>query len=402
MQKSVEELFGRWYPLTVDNQHGGYYSDLSFDWKLDGPQDKMIVTQARHVWSLSSYAEFHHDASCLQIAGHGFTFIVECMLDHTRGGVYWLVNRAGKPIKEQGQVIKRAYGIAFVIYGMAAYARVSKSSDPLKTARQLFQWMEEHLHDQEHGGYFQFSDQEGNVLQDGFGGEPPKDQNSSIHILEAFTELYRVWPDPLLKLRIEEMIILIRDKLTSAQGYLRLFFDAGWNHVDYNTTQDYSLDHVSFGHDIETAYLLIEASEVIGNFERDKTWDMARKMVNHSIEYGWDAETGSLFDGGFYHNSEGPEIIMPEKTWWSQAEAMNTLLIFGDHFPEDSHEYHRKFESIWNYIKEFIIDREQGGWFWGGVDEQPDMKTFPKGSIWKGTYHNARALMNCIKRLRSE
>ena len=93
---------------------------------------------------------------------------------------------------------------------------------------------------------------------------------------------------------------------------------------------------------------------------------------------------------------------MPEKTWWSQAEAMNTLLIFADHFPDDELGYEEKFVSIWNYIDKNIIDHRHGGWYWGGIDVQPEMNLYPKGSIWKGAYHNTRALINCIKRLRDK
>jgi mannobiose 2-epimerase len=402
MLKALKDLFGYWYPLTLDRVKGGYYSDISFDWQLSGSQDKMIVTQARHLWALSTFIQFSEDESMMPLARHGFEYIRQRFHDNVHGGVYWLLSREGDPLLEDGNTIKRAYGTAFAIYGLAAYHRVSGDVDALELARRLFTWMEEHLYDRKEGGYFQFSDREGNILRTGFAGEPPKDQNSSIHILEAFTGLFRVWPDAVLRDRLIEMLRLVRDRLTSSEGYLRLFFNERWEHVDYSVTGDYSLDHVSFGHDIETAYLLIEASRALEDYEKENTWEAAAKMVNHSIERGWDENSGCLFDGGFYDSPSEFRIIMPERTWWSQAEAMNTLLIFGDHFPDDSHTYHDKFDSIWSYIKEYIIDQEHGGWYWGGVDKQPEMKTFPKGSIWKGTYHNARALMNCIKRLRSE
>jgi len=124
-------------------------------------------------------------------------------------------------------------------------------------------------------------------------------------------------------------------------------------------------------------------------------------MVDHAIKYGWDKEYGGIFDGGYYFKNENePQIVKSTKEWWSQAEALNSLLLMSTLYPADR-EYYQKFCEQWNYIKTYLIDSEYGGWFWGGIDQVPANKYANKGSIWKVNYHTSRSLINCIKMLKN-
>lgn len=164
-------------------------------------------------------------------------------------------------------------------------------------------WLENNSYDPVYGGYYQFLTEEGKAIKTGWGGVPPKDQNSSIHLMEAFTQLYAVWPDPLVKKRLSEMIYLIRDKMTHEKGYLQLFFSADFTPFSLRDSlpevqqKRWHLDHVSYGHDIETAYLLMDASlklmdkepkDELLKKEHHKTLDIGKKMVDHGLKWGWD------------------------------------------------------------------------------------------------------------------
>ena len=409
MQKLYKNEFDLWYPLVIDTVYGGYFSDVNYKWELDGPQDKMIVTQARHIWSVSNAALYYKNNDyLLKVAAHGFKFLKNVMWDKEFGGFYNLVNREGQPIKEYGQLNKQVYGNAFAIYGLAAYYKVSKDIEALKLAQETFRWIEKHSYDPVYGGYFQFMSREGIPFKDGLGGVPPKDQNSSIHLLECFSELYEVWPDPVLKERLSSMLKIIRDKITTKKGYLTLYFSKDWvpassrGFLPDDKQANFEFDHVSFGHDIETAYLLLEASNVLGIKNDTVTLNVAKKMVDHSYNNGMDKVNWGLFDEGSYSSqTEGIKIIKKTKEWWAQAEAMNSFLLMSDLFPEEKLPYYEKFCYQWNYIKKYLIDPKYGGWYWGGTDIMPGNIYAYKGSIWKCNYHTSRALINCLKRLRN-
>jgi mannobiose 2-epimerase len=162
------------------------------------------------------------------------------------------------------------------------------------------------------------------------------------------------------------------------------------------------LDHVSFGHDVETAYLMLEASHALGIKNDTTTLFAGKKMLDHALRNGWDKSIGGFYDEGYYFkNRDSITIIFDSKNWWAQAEGMNTLLLMADHFPNDPMHYYDKFKQLWNYIQTYMIDHVNGDWYEEGLDKEPQRKTALKGHIWKGTYHNFRALSNCIKRLTS-
>lgn len=397
----------KWYPLSIDTIYGGFYSDINYKWELKGNQNKFIVTQARHIWTCSQLAKFYNDNRYTKIAKHGFHFLRNVMWDKKYGGFFDLVTREGKPIKEKGKIIKRAYGNSFAIYGLAAYFNASGDSAALKLAIETFDWMDKHSHDSLYDGYFQFLSEEGIPFINGYENTPPKDYNSMIHILEAYTELYKVWKNDKLRERLTSLFYLIRDKVTTNKGYLKLYFDRDWTPVEYkysssDKNKNFFLEHVSFGHDIETAYLLLEAAEVLDKKD-SVTINKAKTMVNHTLINGWDYSNGGIFDAGYYFENQNQiTIIKNTKEWWAQAEALNSALLMSKLFPHDEINYYHYFEMQWDYIKKYLIDNEHGGWFIGGIDMMPENKKMPKATIWKGNYHTTRALINCINVLEKQ
>jgi mannobiose 2-epimerase len=409
MRQVLDDEFKKWYPLSIDTADGGFFSDINYEWELDGKQDKMIVTQARHAWSTSNAAMFYqNDNSLLKVAAHGVEFLKTTMWDQEFGGFYNLVDRRGVPITDGGEIIKQVYGNAFAIYGLAAYYKATSDSGALNFAKEAFQWLEMHSYDPQYGGYFQFTSRDGTPLTEGYRGVPPKDQNSTIHLLESFTELYNVWQDPTLKERLHSLLRIVRDTITTDKGYMMLFFNRDWTPVSYRDSsaeireRNYELDHVSFGHDVETAYLMLEASHALGIRNDTTTLRVAKKMVDHALANGWDNEHGGIYDGGYYFKGDDkPKIVRNTKEWWSQVEAFNSFLLMSKLFPDDKHRYYEKFCTQWNYCKTYVIDNEHGGWYWGGADIVPNIRYSPKGTIWKCNYHTSRGLINCINRLKS-
>lgn len=412
MQYSMtDNLLKPWYPRSIDTAYGGFLSAFTYDFKLGENQDKMIVTQSRHIWSSSKAAELFPEKTYFKSgATQGVEFLKKVWWDKQYGGFYTYTDRAGN-VKDGGFAPKEAYGNSFAIYALAAFYHATGDTSALNLAIKEFRWLEKHSHDPIHKGYFQHMERDGTPIkrtaQTSSTAELGyKDQNTSIHLLESFTELYSVWPDPLLKERLAEMLVLIRDKITTKKGYLNLFFQPDWTPVSYRDSTEASiikhkgLDHVSFGHDVETAYLMLEASHALGLKNDTLTLRIGKKMVDHALANGWDNKVGGFYDEGYYFKDKpGMTILADSKNWWAQAEGMNTLLLMSDYFPEDKNQYFDKFQLLWNYVQTYLIDKEHGDWYEGGLDKQPQYKTAAKGRIWKCTYHNLRALINCVDRL---
>ena len=410
-------ILKRWYPLVIDRECGGYYTNIRADWSLPPEQEKMIVTQARHVWTASHVARFTGEPETyIPVAMHGFAFLRDVMWDARFGGFYQIRGREGGTTDVRGwRDEKRAYGNAFAIFALAALYASTGDAGVLDAARRAFEWIEEHAHDPVHGGYFEFLTREGSPFDHGSAYRTAacdaselgyKDQNSSIHLLEAYTELYRVWPDPLVRERLRELLLLIRDVMVDPRGYLRLFFEPDWTPVSFRDSPEEvraageGLDHVSFGHDYETAFLLLEASDALGLENDEKTLRVAKRMLDHSLAWGWEKGVGGFFDAGYYFRGEERcTITRATKNWWAQAEALNALLLFARIYPHAP--YLSCFLKQWEYVKRYVLDRDHGDWFEGGIDREPEFRTGPKSHVWKCTYHTTRALMNCIGHFRA-
>jgi len=413
IEKSMRtELLDIWYPKSMDSLYGGFITTFTYKFEPTGEQDKMIVTQARHVWSNALASRLYPGiAYYKKCAAQGFSFLKDKMWDKTNGGFYSLVDRKGN-VKDSDA--KTTYGNAFGIYASAAWYQASGDKNALQLAKDGFAWLEKHVHDPVLKGYYQ------DLLPDGTpakrtAAEPStstvgyKDQNSSIHLLEAFTELYSVWPDALVRERLQEMLLLIRDVITTKKGNLILFLQPDWTPVSFRDSseavilQHRYIDHVSFGHDVETAYLMLEASHILGLKNDTITKKIAKRMIDHALQNGWDKTTGGFYDEGYYFkNKNGISIIKDSKNWWAQAEGLNTLLLMADLFPNDPMHYYEKFKMMWKYIKTYLIDHEYGDWYDEGLDKSPERRTALKGHIWKATYHQLRALSNCVERLRNK
>ncbi|CAA9283914.1 MAG: hypothetical protein AVDCRST_MAG56-3950 [uncultured Cytophagales bacterium] len=415
IEGAFTSLLDACYPRTMDREKGGFYSTFTHDWKRAPEQDKMIVTQARHTWLPAKAAQLRPgDPHLKEAARHGYHFLRDALWDRQYGGFYSWVTRDGRP--RHPDDLKTAYGNAFGIFALAAYYQTSGDTAALNLAKKAFYWLEKFSHDPEHKGYF------GDLQRDGtpaYRAQPAgkgmlgplhyKDQNSSIHLLEAFTELYGVWPDALLGERVAEMLSLIRDRITTEKGYLTLFLTADWRPVSYRDSAEavrkahYALDHVSFGHDVETAYLMLEAAHILGGAHDDRTNQVAKKMVDHALRNGWDAKTGGFYERGYYLAGAGAlTVIDDRKNWWAQAEGLNTLLRMALAYPQDPAQYGDKFGRQWAYIQRYLIDPQHGGWYEWGLDKTPGAKNDPKAHAWKAAYHDGRSLMNCLLHLRPD
>ena len=385
------DVLNAFYPRCLDTIAGGYLTNFSDTWQIEADQNKMLVSQARHLWTTSQMIGYaaREQANWRSYADHGYHFLRDHMWDSVYGGFHQFTNRSGQPLHTDQS--KSAYGNAFALFALAAYASQTQNQEAMELAKQAFVWLDSAFHDPIYGGYF---DQEKKY------NPQKKDYNSSIHLLEAFTSLYEIWPNDTLRSRLAEMLVLVRDTLTSPEGYLRLYFSPSWQPIrlsEIEWEKDPHADYVSGGHDIETAYLLLEASAALrGKDDEQTTEKVAKKMIDHALTHCWDNHKGGLVEMVRYQPNGETQIKDFSKNWWAQAEALQVCDLFAQKYPNQPL-YARRALETWLYIQEYMLDPVNGGWYNWGLDTRPQAKTERKSHAWKCTYHTARAMMRILK-----
>jgi mannobiose 2-epimerase len=387
-----------WFPRTVDNEHGGFRSNFSRDWKPFGKESKFSVFQGRMTWICSQIVLRRPELKeqYLPYVTHGIDYLIGSLWDQEKGGFYWGLSETGEisPYYTDG---KQLYGMSFAIYGLASGYQATKDPRALEYAQKGFHWMEEHAHDPKNGGYFEYLTRDGHphearpetgtvefmpvsLFPSGY-----KSMNTHIHLLESFSQLYEVWKDDLLRRRIEELLAIIRDKVSVDPGAMNLYFTNAWQAFP---------DHDSYGHDVEAAYLMLEAEDVLGHGHDPRIERMARMLVDHSLHYGWDEKLG-----GFYrHGTTTGEPESKLKEWWVEFEGLNALLLMHERYGKQTDVYFKGFQLQWDFIKKYQIDSEfHGVYEMIGADGTATVNV--KGSIWKAAYHDGRALLNVSERL---
>ncbi len=395
-----QELFEKRYPRSIDSERGGFHQNYAVDWTALPDSEISIVAQARHVWTTSKFAEYSptdRDAFTAY-ARHGFAFLRQAFLDKQNGGLYWSVEAEDVPSKNS-RGIKHAYGTAFAIYATVSYYELTHDPAALEFASLAFDWLEAHAHDIKNGGYFeQFSSENKPIMgfdptaeiwqrMDPLGGYFGfKSMNTHIHLLEAFAELAKIDSRPIVRERLREVFLIVRDRIAVEPGVLCLFFTSDWRAT---------AAHDSFGHDIETAYLLIEAAKVLDAAVDQRTWQVARQLVDHALEWGWDPE-----NGGFYDKGEAfSEAFDTDKVWWVQAEGLNVLAVMHLQFGSVTPKYRQALTKQWSFIERFSIDHTNGGWYNETTRQGQPKGSTEKSNAWKCSYHTSRALMNVSRML---
>ena len=211
--------------------------------------------------------------------------------------------------------------------------------------------------------------------------------NAHIHLLEAVAALAKVDDRPIVRTRLEELLEIVRDRIAVSPGALNLYFNRDWRPMPA---------HDSFGHDVETAYLIVEAAETLGMPNDPETWRVARMLIDHALDFGWDNENGGFFDKG---DIFGP-IYDDKKVWWTQAEGLNALLLMHRRFGAETDRYGVAFRQQWEFIESHLLDPEYGGWFSETERDGKRIGNGQKASPWKANYHTARAMMNVARMLR--
>ena len=383
-QEVKEELFritGYWLEHSVDNDKGGFYGVVNGKNEPDINAPRSVVITARILWTFSAMHRLYPDARYRAMADRAFQYLVTHFIDEEFGGVYWSVTAEGAPLEKK----KQLYGHSFAIYGLTEYFSISGNEDALIAARNIFSNVIKHSYDAGHGGYIEAFERNWQNTDDYIlcKGESRKSMNTHLHILEAFTNLYRVWKDESSAFHLKHCIgVMINHIIDPLTFRMTLFFKENWEHTS---------NIISYGHDIEASWLLWEATEVLGDSRlREKSKSLCIKMAK--------AATDGLAGNGALNYEYDPNTKHHDdnKQWWAEAEAMvgfyNAYQLTGKiNFLEKS-------EKIWDFIKKHLIDYKNGEWF-GAVDANNKVIADDKINFWKCPYHNSRACMEIGRRI---
>lgn len=384
VKQELEEILCWWASQMIDEQYGGFYGSLNNDNEVDEASAKGIVLNSRILWTFSAAYRYEKKPKYKEIANRAYQYIIRHFLDDQYGGVYWSVGRQGNMADGRKQI----YGLAFCIYGLAEYYKISSDENALKKAISLYNDIEKYSFDGQYGGYIEALNrdwsQAGDLRLSEKDDNEKKSMNTHLHIIEGYANLYSVWPDEKLKLKIVGLLDNFEQHIINSENHhLNLFFDEAWN---VRSTM------ISYGHDIESAWLLQESAEIITEDLYIKKYkDLAVKMAVASLE-GIDKK-----DGGMYYEIDPvSNHIIQEKHWWPQAEAM--VGFFNAY--QINREIHFLDQSLksFEYIKNFLKDAKYGEWFWG-IDENGEVMNKEKAGFWKCPYHNGRACLEIVKRI---
>lgn len=377
-----ENILKFWQSDMVDAIYGGFHGRIDGHGVLYPKAEKGVILNTRILWTFSAAYPITGNPRHKLMADRAYEYLVKYFVDVHYGGVYWMLDHIGQVVNDKKQI----YAQAFAIYALAEYHKINPYRRALDHAVRLYEKIEERSFDPIQNGYFEAFDREWKPLADVRLSEKDmqatKTMNTHLHILEAYTNLLSVWPNLGLKKQLRNLIELMSDQFLYENGHFKLFFDDDWNLLS---------DEYSFGHDIEGAWLLCEAAEMVNDLEiTEDTNEKALLMTKAALE-------GLDEDGGLMYEATDHGLKDTDKHWWPQAEAlvglMNAYEITGDKA------YLEAVDRVWRFTRTKLIDMKAGEWHWkvsrsGELSREED-----KAGPWKCPYHNGRAMLELYRRL---
>lgn len=384
MEQELENILAYWMKYAIDLKNGGFYGRIDHNNNIDENASKGSVLNSRILWTFSAAYNLTEKPVYLQTAERAFKYLTNYFIDKEFGGLYWTVNYRGNPADTK----KQMYALSFAIYGLSEYYRASEDARAKQSAIDLYKVIVDRSYDTINRGYIEALTREWKEINDlrlsSKDANEKKSMNTHLHVLEAFANLYKTWPDKTLKQRIIELIHIFLDHILDTKtNHLILFFDECWNPKSSN---------ISYGHDIEAAWLIQEAAEII----QDEP--LIQKVKERSVKVAEATEEGLDKDGGlWYEKNVSENHLVKEKHWWPQAEAM--VGFYNTHQITNDNSFLEKSLNSWNFIQKHILNKKDGEWFWGVREDYSVMDEEDKAGIWKCPYHNGRACIEILKRI---
>lgn len=377
----VNNILPYWEGL-MDTQYGGFYGRVTGTNECQPHADKGCILTARILWTFSAAARETKNKAYLRGAKQAKDFLLAHFYDKEYGGVYWKVDYKGNPVDTK----KQMYALGFALYGLSEYFRATQDPEALQYAIRLFESLEIHALDTIYGGYVEATTRDWRDLDDvrlsNKDANEKKTMNTHLHLLEPYTNLFRVWKDPRLEDAIYKLICLFLDKIEDPSSHhLGLFFDEEW-HIKGTG--------ISYGHDIEASWLILESARELADYRPEIYLPLLSKANVHTRAIAFAGLEGLQPDGSLIYEIHSSGRVDMSRQWWVQAETVVGLYyLFLYHDVPYTKEMAVK---MWQYIQQHLLDTQHGEWFWSPDNTQDD-----KAGFWKCPYHNSRMCLELMR-----
>lgn len=379
----VDHILPYWAGRAVDYDEGGFVGRIDGHDRLVTGAPKGVVLNARILWTFAAACRALGTDAWRGEADRAYDALRR-FRDPAHGGVVWTTTASGRPLDDKKQV----YAQAFTIYALAEYFRYSGSAGALAWAKALYRLLEERAVDPARGGYVEAFARDWGPAADlrlsEKDDDTPKSMNTHLHVLEAYTTLYRVWPDAGLEDRLRDLIGIFLDRVIDpATGHMTCFFDLDWSRTS---------GLVSFGHDVEASWLLDEAAAALDDPAlAARVRPVSVRLARLTLEKGLDA------DGGLFNERAADGHLDTDKHWWPQAEAVVGFLNAYEHTGDEA--FAEAALATWAFVQRAVVDREGGEWFFRVSRDGVPYREEDKVGLWKCPYHNARACLEVMDRV---
>ena len=373
-----------WIERMQDEEHGGFYGRIDNQNILHADADKGAILNARILWTFSAAYRVLGKSEYLKIATRAKRYFIDHFIDPEYGGVYWSLDYKGQPKDTK----KQFYAIGFAIYGLSEYARATNDQEALEQAINLYRCVEEHALDKEYNGYIEAMTRNWQPIDDmrlsEYDANYPKSQNTHLHIIEPYANLYRVWPSKELEASLRNIIGIFTDRILNPETHhLDLFFEMDWKRGAGQLE--------SYGHDIECSWLMHEAALVLGDQKVLNKVEPIVQIVAKASEKGLNPDGSMIHEANLTAGTKDDDLH-----WWVQAEAVVGFYNIYQHFHDEA--ALEKALRCWQYIKENLIDYQHGEWYWSRHRDGSLNTVDDKAGFWKCPYHNGRMCLEIIER----
>lgn len=383
-RQELQDILDWWNHRMVDEVNGGFYGQIDGFGRVHSHENKGVILNARLLWTYAAVGNAKGEAIFRQLADRAYDYFCNHFWDDLQGGVFWTVDYQGNPVDTQKQI----YAQAFAIYALTEYYQLTKKQKALDQAMEIFWLVEKYSLDRQKNGYLSAFARGWTHMDDIRLSEKDENEakimNTHLHILEAYTNFYRIHPFTALKAALQNIIQLFLNHFYIGEnGSMHIYFDEDWNPKG---------EAISFGHNIEASWLLWEAAEVLGE---EALLQKVRRICIHMATAVYESAVDE--DGALLYEADSRGITDTDKHWWPQAEAVvgfwNAWQMTGEaHFTTAS-------VNCWAFIKKYLVDKENGEWHWRTDRHGEPFLCEDKAGPWKAPYHNARMCLEMLKRL---